>query len=48
LPDLGTHVLKNSELVDLIKGISFKKAFFGIFLSDNPIQKNLKKALLGG
>ena len=48
LPDLGTHVLKNSELVELIKGMSFKKAFFGIFLSDNPIQKNLKKALLGG
>ena len=48
LPDLGTHVLKNSELVELIEGISFKKAFFGIFLSDNPIQKNLKKALLGG
>ena len=48
LPDLGTHVLKNSELVELIKGMEFKKAFFGIFLSDNPIQKNLKKALLGG
>ena len=48
LPDLGTHVLKNSELVELIEGMSFKKAFFGIFLSDNPIQKNLKKALLGG
>ena len=48
LPGLGTHVLKNSELVELIKGISFKKAFFGIFLSDNPIQKNLKKAMLGG
>ena len=48
LPDLGTHVLKNSELVELIKGMDFKKAFFGIFLSDNPIQKNLKKAMLGG
>jgi hypothetical protein len=48
LPDLGTHVLKNSELVELIKGMEFKKAFFGIFLSDNPIQKNLKKAMLGG
>ena len=47
LPDLGTHVLKNSELVELIKGMEFKKAFFGIFLSDNPIQKNLKKAMLG-
>ena len=48
LPDIGTHVLKNSKLVELIKGIRFKRAFFGIFLSDNPIQKNLKKAMLGG
>jgi hypothetical protein len=48
LPSLGTHVLKNSELVELIKGMDFKKAFFGIFLSNNPIQKNLKKAMLGG
>ena len=48
LPSLGTHVLKNSELEQLIKGMDFKKAFFGIFLSDNPIQKNLKKAMLGG
>ena len=48
LPNLGTHVVKNSELVELIKGMDFKKAFFGIFLSDNPIQKNLKKAMLGG
>ena len=44
LPNLGTHVVKNSELVELIKGMDFKKAFFGIFLSDNPIQKNLKKS----
>ena len=48
LPEMGTHVLKNSELVELIRGMEFKKAFFGIFLSDNPIQKNLKKAMLGG
>ena len=48
LPEMGTHVLKNAEVVELIKGMEFKKAFFGIFLSDNPIQKNLKKAMLGG
>ena len=48
LPDSGTHVVKNEELVDVISGLEFKKAFFGIFLSDNPIQKNLKKAMLGG
>jgi len=48
LPDLGTHVLKNSSYIDTIPGIEFKKAFFGIYLSSNPIQKSLKKAMLGG
>ena len=48
IPEIGTHVLKNNELVELIPGLDFKKAFFGIFLSNNPIQKNLKKAMLGG
>ncbi len=48
IPEIGTHVLKNSELIELIPGYAFKKAFFGIFLSNNPIQKNLKKAMLGG
>ena len=48
LPDTGTNVLKNSVYIDTIPGIEFKKAFFGIWLSDTPIQKNLKKALLGG
>jgi len=48
IPEFGTHVLKNDELVELIPGFDFKKAFFGIFLSNNPIQKNLKKAMLGG
>jgi len=47
LPNSGTHVLKNSESVDVIPGIEFKKAFFGIFLSNNPIQKSMKKAMLG-
>ena len=48
IPDAGTHIIKNKELVDLIPGLEFKKAFFGIFLSENPIQNNLKKAMLGG
>ena len=48
IPEIGTHVLKNNEMVELIPGFEFKKAFFGIFLSNNPIQKNLKKAMLGG
>ena len=48
IPEIGIHVLKNNELVELIPGYTFKKAFFGIFLSNDPIQKNLKKAMLGG
>ena len=48
LPDTGTHVIKNQKLVDVIPGLEFKKAFFGIFLSEDPIQKNLKKSMLGG
>ena len=47
LPESGVDVLRNSELLDTIAGIEFKKAFFGIWLSDNPIQKSLKKAMLG-
>ena len=48
IPDSGTNVLKNSEYIDTIPGIQFKKAFFGIWLSNDPIQKNLKQAMLGG
>jgi hypothetical protein len=48
LPGAGTNVLKNSEYIDTIPGIEFKKAFFGIWISNNPIQKNLKKSMLGG
>ena len=47
LPESGLDVLRNSELLDTIAGLEFKKAFFGIWLSDNPIQKSLKKAMLG-
>ena len=47
LPVTGTNVVKNSEYIDTIPGIDFKKAFFGIWISNNPIQKNLKKAMLG-
>ena len=47
LPEYGVDVLRNSELLDTIAGLEFKKAFFGIWLSDNPVQKSLKKAMLG-
>ena len=47
LPGSGVDVTKNSKHLDTIAGLEFKKAFFGIWLSDNPIQKSLKKAMLG-
>ena len=47
IPDSGIDVLRNSELLDTIAGLEFKKAFFGIWLSDDPVQKSLKKAMLG-
>ncbi len=47
LPERGLDVLRNSKHLDTISGIDFKKAFFGIWLSDNPVQKSLKKAMLG-
>ena len=47
MPESGVDVLRNSELLDTIVGLEFKKAFFGIWLSDNPVQKSLKKAMLG-
>ena len=46
-PGNGVDVLRNSEFLDTIAGLEFKKAFFGIWLSDNPVQKSLKKAMLG-
>ncbi|MEE9321635.1 MAG: chalcone isomerase family protein [Granulosicoccus sp.] len=47
-PGVGTHVLHNDEETAVIEGLEFKKALFGIWLSDKPAQKSLKKAMLGG
>ena len=40
-------VFKNDELKGKIPGFDFKKAFFGIWLSDNPVDEHLKQDLLG-
>jgi len=48
IPEKGLQLIINSEHVTTVKcGVDFKKAFFGIWLSENPIQKNLKEAMLG-
>jgi hypothetical protein len=45
--DKSIWVYKNNTLEGKIPGLDFKKAFFGIWLSDNPVDADLKKSLLG-
>ena len=47
LPGAGTAVMKNGEEKTVIEGKDFKSALFGIWLSEKPVQKNLKNGLLG-
>ena len=46
-PTGGTLVLKNSQTMTRIKGLPFKQALFGIWLSAKPAQNSLKAELLG-
>ena len=45
-PGSGVAVYKDGDLESSVPGFAFKKALFGIWLSENPIQKSLKKALV--
>ncbi len=47
VPDSGVQVLKNGEQKDTVGDFEFKKALFGIWLSDEPAQKDLKAKMLG-
>jgi len=47
-PGAGTQVLKNAKRMAIIRGLPFKQALFGIWLSDKPAQASLKTQLLGG
>ena len=44
---VGTKVFKNGKLAKKIPGLDFKTALFGVWLSDQPVQKSLKKKMLG-
>lgn len=46
-PGQGVRVLKNGEERGLIGDLEFKKALFGIWLSDQPAQEDLKEKMLG-
>jgi hypothetical protein len=45
--DANTYVYKNDVLKGKIPGFDFKKALFGIWLSDKPVDEDLKNELLG-
>lgn len=47
LPGEGTRILKNGETRTTIGDLEFKKALFGIWLSDKPAQEDLKEKMLG-
>ncbi|MBN7771693.1 chalcone isomerase family protein [Marinobacter daepoensis] len=47
LPGEGVRVLKNGEQKDTVGDLEFKKALFGIWLSDKPAQEDLKEKMLG-
>ncbi|HSI69280.1 MAG TPA: chalcone isomerase family protein [Gillisia sp.] len=47
LPSKGIVVYKNGKEQGTIKGKEFKKALFGIWLSNNPADKKLKEGMLG-
>lgn len=46
-PSAGTIIIAGDELLATIPGLPFKQALFGIWISDAPAQKSLKKAMLG-
>ena len=47
VPGTGVQSYKNGELQSTIEGMDFKKALFGIWLSNDPADADLKKAMLG-
>ncbi|WP_166264940.1 chalcone isomerase family protein [Marinobacter caseinilyticus] len=47
VPAAGVKVMKNGNKRGQIAGLEFKKALFGIWLSEQPAQKDLKEKMLG-
>lgn len=46
-PEEGVNIYKNDQFAKTIYGLDFKIALFGIWLSNDPVDNNLKNALLG-
>jgi len=47
LPGVGVKSYKNGQYKSTVVGLDFKKALFGIWLSDDPVDADLKKGMLG-
>ena len=47
IPGTGVTAYKNDKELGTIAGMEFKKALFGIWLSKNPADDDLKDAMLG-
>lgn len=47
IPGTGVKAFKNGKLQTTVAGLDFKKALFGIWLSDSPVDDDLKEGLLG-
>lgn len=45
--DKSLWIYKNDIFQGKVNGFEFKKAFFGVWLSDNPVDLDLKNDLLG-
>jgi hypothetical protein len=46
LPGKGLYVVKNGAIKGLVPGLAFKKALFGVWLSQDPVDPALKQAML--
>jgi len=47
IPGKGVKVYKNGKFKVTAKGLDFKKALFGIWIGNDPIQNDLKEGMLG-
>jgi hypothetical protein len=48
IPGIGSELALNGRVLGTIRGLDFANAFFSIWLGRNPLDQDLKKALLGG
>ncbi len=46
-PGKGVEISRNGKAVTTIQGMDFKKALYGIWLGEKPVQSNLKEKMLG-